>query len=345
MRAVFIESHGGPEVLTYGERPEPPVGAGEVKVRVRAAALNRLDTYVRAGVRGQKRALPPPHIPGGDCAGEVAEVGRGVDSVKPGDRVMVNPRFGCGACRYCLAGEDDLCPRSRFLGTAIEGSYAEYVCLPAYSVYPIAPSVSFEEAAAFPTTFLPSWGILVTKGRLKPWETALVLSASAGVGSAAIQVAKRVCGARVIATTSSAKKAERARALGADEVIDYTKEELEKRLAELTGGQGVDVVVDHVGAEFFPTAFGALAKGGRYGVCGVTTGYDAKLHMGMLFSKQATLFGVFMGSQEEMRQAVAMLNRGVLKPVIDRTFPLAQAADAHRLMESRGFFGKIVLTV
>ncbi|MDP3064936.1 MAG: zinc-binding dehydrogenase [Chloroflexota bacterium] len=345
MKAVYIESHGGPEALQYGERPEPSIQPHEVKVRVRACSLNRLDTYVRAGVRGQKRSFPPPHIPGGDCAGEIAEVGAAVQNVVVGQRVAVNPRFGCGVCRYCLAGDDDRCPRPRFLGTSLEGSYAEYVAVPATTVYPIADSVSFEEAAALPTTFLPVWNILVRRGALKPWETALALSASAGVGAAAIQVAKRVVGARVIATTSSPEKAERALALGADAVIDYTREDVTQRVMELTGGQGADVVVDHVGAQAFPKAFAALARGGRYGVCGVTSGYEVPLQMGALFTRQVSLFGVFMGSQEDMRQVTAMLNRGVIHPTIDHVFPLAEAADAHRLMESRAFFGKIVLKV
>ncbi len=345
MKAVYIESHGGPEVLQYGERPEPQAGPGQVKVRVRACALNHLDLFTRAGARGLKRQFPPPLILGGDCAGEVVAVGDRVSGLAVGDRVVVLPRITCGQCRYCLAGEDDMCPRARFMGTAVDGSYAEYVAVPATNAFRIPEGVSFEEAAATPTTFLPSWSILVRRGRLKPWETALVLSASSGVGTAAIQVAKKVIGARVIATTSSPEKAERALALGADHVIDYTKEDITQRVRELTGGQGADVVVDHVGAQFFPMAMEALAIGGRYGVCGVTTGYRAELHLGMLFTRHLTLFGVFMGTKGDMREILEMLGRGVIRPVIDRVFPLEAAAEAHRYMESRQFFGKIVLKV
>jgi NADPH:quinone reductase-like Zn-dependent oxidoreductase len=343
MKAVYINEHGGPEVLTYGDRTEPVIRPNEVKVRVRACALNRLDLYTRSGARGTRRTFRPPLILGGDASGEVVEVGNQVRSLKVGDRVVINPRITCGTCRYCLAGQDDLCVRSVFMGTATDGSYAELVMAPEVNAHVIATDVTYEQAAAVPTTFLPVWNILGRKGQLKPWETVLVLSASAGVGTAAIQVAKKVLGARVIATTSTSEKADKARAVGADEVIVYTQEDIVERVKELTNGEGVDMVLDHVGAEFFPKAFEALRKGGRYGVCGVTTGYQAQLHMGEMFTKGLHLFGVFMGSKEDMRQVVAMLNQGKIRPVVDRVFPLSQAADAHRLMESRQFFGKIVL--
>ena len=238
MQAVYIEAHGGPEVLTVGERPDPAVQAGEVKIRVRATALNRLDLYTREGGRGLQREFPPPLILGGDCAGEIAEAGSGVGGLKEGDRVVVNPRLSCQQCPACLSGQDDLCRHSRFLGSAMDGSYAEYLVLPAANVHPIAGNVSFDQAAAIPTTYLPVWNMLVRRLQLKPWQTVLVLSASAGVGTAAIQTAKDVIGARVIATTSTAEKAAKARDLGADEVINYTEEDIRERVRELTGAPG-----------------------------------------------------------------------------------------------------------
>ena len=343
MKAVYIEAQGGPEVLTYGDLPEPEISPRHVKVRVRAAALNRLDTYVRAGQRGMRRSFPPPHIPGGDSAGEVVEVGDGAVGLSVGDRVVINPRQSCGQCGPCLAGDDDLCPHTAFMGSNIEGSYAEYVVVPATNAHRIADHVTYESAAAAPTTFLPSWNILVRKAQLKPWETVLVLSASAGVGTAAIQVANNVVGARVIATTSTQEKAEMARNLGASEVINYNEEDITERVKELTGGRGVDVVLDHVGAEFFERAFNSMAPGGRYGICGVTAGFRADLNMGALFTRQQQVFGVFMGSKEDMRQIVEMLDRGVIHPTVDRVFPLAEAAQAHEVMEAREFFGKLVL--
>lgn len=343
MRAVYIESHGGPEVLKYGTRPDPITKPDEVKMRVRAVALNRLDLYTRAGGRGLRRSFPPPLILGGDCAGDVVEVGDQVSGLKTGDRVVINPRLSCQQCPACLSGRDDLCPNFRFMGSAIDGSYAEYIAVPAANAHIIADTVSYEEAAAVPTTFLPVWNMLLRRAQLKPWETVLVLSASAGVGTAAIQVAKNVIGARIIATTSTPEKAAKALELGADAVINYNEEDITERAKALTDGVGVDAVVDHVGAEFFPKAYEALRPGGRYGICGATTGLRTELHLGTLFTRQIEVFGVFMGTKEDMREIVTMLNRGKIHPVIDRVFPLAEAATAHQVMEEHNFFGKLLL--
>ena len=344
MKAVYIEAHGGSEVLTYGERPEPEVQAGEVKIRVKATALNRLDLYTRDGGRGLEREFPPPLILGGDCAGEIVECGDGVTGLEPGGRVVVNPRLSCMQCAPCLAGQDDLCRRSRFLGSAIDGSYAEFISIPAANAHLLADGVSFKQAAAVPTTYLPVWNMLVRRLQLKPWQTVLVLSASAGVGTAAIQMAKDVIGAKVIATTSSPEKAAKASELGADVVINYKEEDIRDRVREITGGAGVDCVVDHVGADFFAPAFASLRNGGRYGICGATTGLRTELHLGQLFSQQKEIYGVFMGTKEDMREIVEMLNRGAVKPTVDRTFPLAEAAAAHQAMEETSFFGKLILT-
>ena len=344
MQAVYIEAHGGPEVLTFGERPEPEADAHQVKIRVRATALNRLDLYTREGGRGLRREFPPPLILGGDCAGEVIELGDQVNTLSVGDRVVVNPRLTCQQCSACLAGRDDLCSGQMFMGSAIDGSYAELVAVPAANAHVISSGVTYQEAAALPTTFLPVWNMLVRKMQLKAWETVLVLSASAGVGTAAIQVAKKVIGARVIATTSTPEKAAKALQLGADEVINYNEEDVTERAREITGGLGVDAVVDHVGADFFTPAFNALRPGGRYGTCGATTGLRTELHLGLLFSQQKEIHGVFMGNKEDMREIVTVLNRGIISPVVDRTFPLENAAEAHRAMEETNFFGKLVLT-
>ena len=344
MQAVYIEAHGGPEVLTFGERPEPEISAGQVKVHVRATALNRLDLYTRAGDRGLERQFPPPLILGGDCAGEVAAVGGGVAGLKEGDHVVINPRLSCQQCPSCLSGQDDLCRQSQFLGSALDGSYAEYLTVPAANAHVMGDNVSYEHGAAIPTTYLPVWNMLVRRLQVKPWQTVLVLSASAGVGTAAIQMAKDVIGARVIATTSTAEKAAKAKELGADEVINYTEEDIRQRVREITGGAGVDAVVDHVGADFFGPAFASLRPGGRYGICGATTGLRTELHLGLLFSQQKEIYGAYMGTKEDMRQIVEMLNRGAVRPVVDRAFPLAEAAAAHEAMEATSFFGKLLLT-
>ena len=345
MKAVYITEHGGGEVLTYGDRPEPSPGPNEVKVRVRASALNRLDLFTREGVRGTRLPLDEPHVLGGDAAGDVVEVGSLVSTLKASDRVVINPRLLCGECRYCVAGEDELCVDPGMLGLTADGSYAEYVCVQASNAHAIPESISYQEAAALPTVFMPCWSILIRRAGLKPWETALVLSASSGVGTAAIQVAKRVIGARVIATTSTDEKAERAKELGADEVINYSREAIDERVKSLTDGRGVDVVVDHVGAEFWPAASASLAPGGRYGICGVTSGYRAELQMGMMFLRNLTVLGVFMGRNSDLGQIVDLAGRARIKSIIHETFLLEDAAKAHEVMESRKFFGKLVLTI
>ena len=345
MKAVYIKEHGGPEVLTYGDMPEPVVGPNDVKVRVRACAVNRVDVYTRMGARGTRLSLGEPHILGGDVAGDVAEVGAEVTQVRLGDRVVVNPKLNCGQCQYCVAGEEELCTAPEMLGSTVAGSYAEYVKAPAVNTVRLPDTVSYVEGASLPTVFLPSWNILIRRAALKPWETALILSASSGVGTAAIQVAKNVVGARVIATTSTDEKARKARELGADEVINYTREDVELRVKELTDNRGANVVLDHVGADFWPAASRALAPGGRYGICGVTTGYKVDLQLGLLFLRNQTVFGVFMGRKEDLRQIVELVARGTIRGVIHDTYPLADAARAHEVMESRGFFGKLVLTV
>ena len=258
--------------------------------------------------------------------------------------MVINPRLSCQQCAVCLSGQDDLCRRSQFLGSALDGSYAEYLSVPAANAHVVTGGVTYEQAAAIPTTYLPVWNMLVRRLQLKPWQTVLVLSASAGVGTAAIQMAKDVIGARVIATTSSAEKAVKARDLGADEVINYTEEDIRQRVREITGGAGVDAVVDHVGADFFGPAFASLRAGGRYGICGATTGLRTELHLGLLFSQQKEVYGVYMGTKEDMRQIVEMLNRGAVRPVVDRAFPLSDAAAAHEAMEATSFFGKLLLT-
>jgi len=324
MQAVYIEAHGGPEVLTHGERPEPATLPQQVKIQVGASSLNRLDLYTRNGDRGLQREFPPPLILGGDCAGQITEVGSEVRGFSVGDRVLVNPKITCGQCQACLAGHD-------------------VVAVPAANVHAIGDDVTYEMAAAVPTTYLPVWNMLLRKIQLKPWETVLVLSASGGVGTAAIQVASKAIGARVIATTSTPEKAAKARELGADEVINYNEEDITERARELTGGRGVDAVVDHVGADFFPKAFGSLRAGGRYGICGATTGLRTELHLGLLFSRQIEIFGIFMGTKQDMHEITSTLNRGVIHPVVHQVYPLAEAAAAHQAMEGQNFFGKLVL--
>lgn len=333
MKAVLIREQGDPSVLEYTDVEEPTAAHGEVLIRVRAVSINRLDLYTRAGIRGTR--LKPeqmPRILGGDSAGEIAGLGEGVSGHVVGERVVINP----------LITTD---PFPNMVGTHQNGSCAELVSVPATNVVAIPDSLSFEQAAALPTVFLPSWGIVVREGRLQAHETAMVLSASSGVGTAAIQLIKGVVGATCIAVTSTPEKVQKAYDLGADHAINYTDEDLAERCKDLTGGKGVDLVVDSSGAHFFEAAFGGLARGGRYGNCGVTMGYQAQIHLGQLFSKQLRVFGVFMGSTEELGEIVAAAGRGQIKSAIHARYPLAEAARAHEEMERADHFGKFVLTV
>ena len=346
MKAVFIKQHGDSGELQYGDMPEPQPGPGQVKVRIRAAALNRLDVYTRLGIRGAR--LPDAQFPlilGGDCAGDVVELGQGVSGSQVNQRVVVNPMISCDECDYCRNGDPSKCDSRHTLGTNSNGSYAEYVVVPTANAVPIPDGLGYEDAAALPTVFLPTWSIVVREGQLRQNETALVLSASSGVGTAAVQLIKNVVGAKCIATTSTAAKAQAVRKLGVDHIINYSREDMAARVMELTRGRGVDLVVDSVGGDVFEAAFGCLGKGGRYGVCGVTSGYMANLHLGQLFSREQRLFGVYMGPPQDMRQIIRAASHSTIRSVIHSTFPLEQARQAHELMESGQHIGKIVLTV
>jgi len=340
MKAIRFHQHGGPEVLKYEDAPEPKILANEVLIRVKACALNHLDVWLRLGVPGWK--LQMPHIVGSDISGEVAEVGALVTRVKPRDRVLLSPGISCGQCEACFQGLDSACRQYTLFGVFVEGGYAEYVKSPEMNVMPIPRDLSFDEAAAVPLVFITAWHMLFTRAGLRPGEEVLVIGAGSGVGSAAIQIAKLV-NARVIATAGADWKLERARALGADEVINHTRQSIAEEVRRLTHKRGVDVVVDHVGAAVWEACFDSLATYGRLVTCGMTTGADLKLNGQALYGRQRTILGSFMGGKAELVDALKFVAQGKLKPVIDSAFPLADAAAAQQKMESREFFGKFLL--
>lgn len=342
MKAIVYAEHGGPDVLKYVDVAEPAIGAGEVLVRVRACALNHLDLWLRRGIPSLK--IPLPHIPGSDISGEVARVGAGVTNVGVGDRVMLQPGISCGMCEKCAAGDDNLCRSYHIFGEAVNGGCAEYVAAPAGNCVPIPEGVSFEEAAAFPLVSLTAWHMLIARARLKPAETVLVLAAGSGVGTAAVQIAK-AAGARVIATAGSDAKLARARELGADEVINHSTEKISSEVKRLTGKRGVDVVFEHVGEATWNESVRSLTPGGRLVTCGATTGFNGAIDIRYLFTRQISLLGSFMGSKADLLAAVEFLKRGLLKPVIDVVLPLEKCAEAHRRLENREQFGKVVLRV
>jgi NADPH:quinone reductase-like Zn-dependent oxidoreductase len=341
MKAMVFSEHGGPEVLRYADIPEPRIGPYDVLVRVRACALNHLDLWVRRGLPNM--TVQFPHVPGSDIAGEIAKVGESVSNVHVGDKVLLAPGLSCGQCEHCIAGRDNFCKDYVVFGTKVHGGYAEFVKSPAVNAIPIPGNLSFEEAAAIPLVFLTAWHMLLGRAQLRPAEQVLVLGASSGVGSAAIQIAKAT-GARVIATAGSAPKLAKARELGADEAILHAGE-FAREVKRLTNGRGVDVVFEHVGQATWEQSIYSLAPGGRLVTCGATTGFDGKINLGYLFSRHISILGSFMGSKAELFSALELFKRGLLKPTVDCVLPLERAAEAHARLENRQQFGKIVLRV
>jgi NADPH:quinone reductase-like Zn-dependent oxidoreductase len=339
MRAITLREHGGPEVLRYEELPDLAPGAGEVRVRVQAVALNHLDVWVRKGLPHLK--LHYPHIPGGDVAGVVDLVGDGVRGVRPGDEVVLNPGVSCGHCRQCLSGRDNLCREYSILGEHRDGGCAEQIVVPAANLVPAPKNLSPVERAAIPVTFLTAWQMLVEKARVQPGETVLVHAAGSGVGVAGVQIAK-LLGAQVIATASTEDKLRRAGELGADHLVLSTGDVLGEA-RRITGKRGVDVVFEHVGAATWETSLSACAWGGRVVTCGATSGFAAKTDLRHVFFRQLSILGSTMGSKGSLFTILDHVAAGRLKPVVDRTLPLAQAAEAHRLLDERAQFGKIVL--
>ncbi|HET7263570.1 MAG TPA: zinc-binding dehydrogenase [bacterium] len=340
MRAVRFHQHGGPEVLTYEEAPDPVPGPHQVLVRVRACALNHLDIHVRRGIPGMK--LPLPHTLGSDVAGEVAAVGPGVTSCKAGDAVVVNPGLSCGHCEACLSGDDNLCREYAILGEHLPGGYADLVAVPEANVLPKPARLSFREAAAVPLVFLTAWDMLVAGARVRPSETVLVWGAGSGVGSAAIQIAKEF-DARVIAIAGADWKLERARALGADETINHATQQVGDEVRRLTGRRGVDVVFEHVGQATWETSLKALARGGRLVTCGSTSGFTAQTDLRYVFARKLLIRGTFMGGKGTMYEILRLVEAGRLRPVVHDARPLEDARRAHEAMERSEHFGKLVL--
>jgi NADPH:quinone reductase-like Zn-dependent oxidoreductase len=340
MKAILIERHGGPEVLTLKTVPDPTPPPGWVGVQVRACALNHLDLWARRGLPGVR--FPLPLIPGNDVAGVVYELGAGVDWVKVGDEVALAPGFGCGHCEACLAGDDNLCRRYAILGSALNGGYAERVVAPAANCLPRPPGLTWAETASLPLVFLTAWNMLVHRARVGAGEDVLVLAAGSGVGIAAIQIAK-LRGARVIAAASTAAKLERARALGADETINYAESDFAAEVRRLTDKKGVEVVVEHTGRDTWAGSILAVARGGRVVTCGATSGYEAVTDLRHVFSRQIQILGSNMGRKSSLHEIFRWVERGRLRPVVDRVLPLERAREAHEALERRAAFGKVVL--
>ncbi len=344
MRAIVLHAHGGPDVLVPAELPDPTPGPGHAVVDVHAVALNRLDLWVRGGLPGL--TLPMPHVLGSDIAGVVSAVGPGVDEAWLGRAVVVNPGLSCGTCESCLGGHDNLCPRYRILGESAPGGYCERIAVPHQNLLQKPPALSMTDAAAVPLTFLTAWQMLVTRAHVAPGQVVLIHAVGSGVGVAGLQIA-RLHGARVVALASSDGKLEAARALGAEATVRSDAPDWERQVRALpfVGKRGVDVVFEHTGVATWAASLRLCKRGGAVVLCGATSGYEAVTDLRQVFFRQLQLLGSTMGAKATLIPILDHVARGALRPVVDRTFPLESAAEAHRYLDRREQFGKVVLTV
>src|SRR5271166_1302950 len=338
MKAVRIHQFGEPEVLMYEDVPDPRPRQDHVLVRVRACALNHLDLWVRKGLPGVKL----PHILGSDVAGEVADVGEYITDIKPGTRVLLAPMVFCSHCEQCMAGFHNLCPAFAVFGIAVAGGNCELIAVPRVNVIPIPDTLDFVQAASVPLVFLTAWHMLLGRAHLRAGQTVLVLGAGSGVGTAAIQIAKML-GAEVITTAGDERKLARARELGADHTIDHYKQKISDEVRRITGKRGVDIVFEHVGTATWADSIRSLKYGGTLVTCGATTGFDASLDLRVLFARQLSFHGSYMGAMGELDEVLKHVFAGKLKPVVDRTFPLSETRAAHEYLASSEQFGKVVV--
>ncbi len=348
MKTVFFRQHGGPEVLEYTDFPASEPKPGEALVRVRAAALNRMDVMVRNGWPGLKLELP--HINGADGAGEVIALGSPLPNtgegpgVRAGDRVVINANLGCGQCDYCLSGWDNMCREWHLLGETVRGTYAEYICLPVRQLYKLPGDFDFHAAAAAALVYQTAWHSLITRGHLQAGETVLIVGAGGGVNTASIQVAK-LAGAQVVVVGSNADKLAQAESLGADLLVDRSKnEDWSKAVFIATNKRGVDVVVDNVGTTFMQS-LRCLKKGGRLLTVGNSGGPRFEIDNRYVFAKHISIIGSTMSHLKDFSTVMDLVVTGKLKPVIDRTFPLEDAAIAQERLWKGENFGKITLEV
>jgi NADPH:quinone reductase-like Zn-dependent oxidoreductase len=339
MKAVRLHEFGGPEVLRYEDIPDAEPRKDQVLIRVKACALNHLDIWVRKGLPGVKL----PHILGSDIAGEIVAVGEYVTAFNVGQRVVLAPMHFCNHCAKCVAGLQNECPDFTVLGNAVDGGNCELIAVPAVNVIPISDGLDFVQAASVPLVFLTAWHMLVGRAGIRPGQTVLVLGAGSGVGIAAIQIAK-LFHARVITTAGDESKLEKARALGADHGIDHYKQKISQEVRKITDKQGVDIVVEHVGAATWDESVKSLKPGGTIVTCGATTGPNVGFDLRFLFSRQLNLLGSYMGTMGELHEVLRQIFAGRLKPIVDRTFALKDARAAHEYLEASQMFGKVVLS-
>jgi NADPH:quinone reductase-like Zn-dependent oxidoreductase len=338
MKVAWFHKFGGPEVLVHEEAAKPVPKPGEALVRVRAVGINHVDLDHRAGT--SRIPVTFPHILGREFAGEVA--GNAGD-FKEGDRVWVTCRIPCRKCELCLAGRDNLCLKEGYFGLDIPGGYAEYVAVPIANLNALPSHVRYEDAAAAQIAFGTAWHVLINRGGLQAGQTVLIQAAGSGIGSAAVQVAKLAGAAMIIATASSEKKLEQAKALGATHLINYSGGKFADQVMAITGGRGVDVIMEHIGGEVFTESLKCLARGAIIVTVGAHAGEVVQFDIIPFFRRELRLAGSKNASVLELRKVMQLVADGKLKPVIHKALPLAQAAEAHRVVDSRDFFGKVIL--
>lgn len=342
MNAAYLTGHGGNEVVNVGPRPMPARLPGHVLVRLHAATVNRVDLYMRDSGAGITHQLP--QIMGLDGAGVVEAVDASETLLQRGQPVVLHPGIGCARCEFCQRGEAVLCVKMSLLGEHRDGTFAQYVSVPSSNVFPMPAGLSFTEAAALGVNHLTAWRMVFTKAKLKPWETVLVFGIGGGVSLAALQLAK-LAGARVIVTSRDDLKLERARVLGADHAINGQTEDVAKTVMAATGGRGVDVVVENVGAAVWSQAMKSLVRGGRLVTCGATTGDQPSADLRRIFIRQLQILGSTLGDLNEFRDLLDFVQRTGLKPVIDSEYPLGEVHAALSRLESGAQFGKVALRI
>jgi len=341
LKAVQIHRHGGVEQLCYEECAEPELKSpSDTIIKLKAAALNPIDIRTRRGLSGSEFSFP--HILGSDGAGIVVSAGKEARNVKPGDAICLFPAAGCGRCEFCVTDRETSCSQLRILGEGDNGTYAEYVRVPARNCFPIPAGLSFEEAAAFPLVFVTAWRMLYTDARLQPGEWILIIGIGGGVATAALRLAFQL-GAHVIVTSRSDDKLTLAKTLGAEQGINSSNGNFAEAVRHLTGKRGVDVVVDCVGGDSWSKSLAALARGGRLVTCGASAGSEPKTNLQRIFWNHLKIFGSTLGSRQEFHQVLKLMEIARAKPVLDEIFPLRDAAKAQQRLEAGKQFGKIVL--
>jgi NADPH:quinone reductase-like Zn-dependent oxidoreductase len=343
LKAIRIHAHGGVDQLRFEDAPDPEItSARDVIVKLETAALNHIDVWVRKGATGMQ--IPMPHIIGADGAGVVVKSRDEVKSLKVGDKVCLYSFTGCGECEFCLSDRDFMCIGVRSLGERLDGTYAEYVKVSPENCFPLPEYMSFDEGAAFPLVFVTVWRMIVTNARLQPGETLLIIGIGGGVASAALQVAGRI-GAKVIVTSGSDEKLARAKELGAEHGINHRRSKIAEEVQRLTHNCGVDVVLDSVAGEVWQQSLQSLGFRGRLVTCGATAGWQPNDDIDLMVSKELRIYGSTLGSREDFRQVLSFMNATRLRPIIDRKFPLREAAAAQQRMEDAQQFGKILLAI